>query len=115
MAKENTHQHGGCDPSRGGSGQHEGHEMHEEHETHASHSGMEHGHNKGASHEGHKGGDHHAHMVADYRKRFWVSFGATVPILALSPMIQAILGFKQALSFSGDAYVLWVLSSFVFF
>lgn len=30
-------------------------------------------------------------------------------------MIQAFLGFKQAFRFSGDAYVLWALSSFVFF
>ena len=110
MAKENTHKHGGGDPSKGGSGQHEGHEMHE------GHSGMKHSdHQKSKSHEGHKGGDHHAHMVADFRKRFWISLGATVPILALSPMIQAFLGFKQVLGFPGDIYVLWVLSSFVFF
>ena len=30
-------------------------------------------------------------------------------------MIQAFLGFKKALRFPGDAYVLWALSSFVFF
>ncbi|MDY6909304.1 MAG: heavy metal translocating P-type ATPase [Thermodesulfobacteriota bacterium] len=77
---------------------------------------MKHGDHGGAKgHGGHKGGDHHAHMVADFRKRFWVSLGVTIPILALSPMIQAFLGFKRALGFPGDAYVLWVLSSFVFF
>jgi P-type Cu2+ transporter len=110
MAKENTHKRGGGDLSKGGSGQHEGHEMHEGHQE------MKHGdHKNRKSHEGHKGGDHHAHMVADFRKRFWVSLGATVPILALSPMIQAFLGFKQALGFHGDIYVLWGFSSFVFF
>ncbi|MCF8105348.1 MAG: copper-translocating P-type ATPase [Desulfohalobiaceae bacterium] len=110
MAKENTHKHGGGDPSKGDSGQHEGQEMHEDH------SGMKHGdHKKSKSHESHKGGDHHAHMVADFRKRFWISLGVTVPILVLSPMIQAFLGFKQALGFPGDAYVLWVLASIVFF
>ncbi len=110
MAKENTHKHGEGNPSKGGSGQHEGHEMHEDH------SGMKHGdHNKSKSHESHKGGDHHAHMVADFRKRFWISIGVTVPILVLSPMIQAFLGFKQALGFPGDTYVLWALASFLFF
>jgi len=37
--------------------------------------------------------------LADFRKRFWISLGATFLILALSPMIQAFLGFKQALGF----------------
>jgi len=70
------------------------------------HQGM--GHEKG-------GGDHHAHMVADFRRRFWISLGATLPILILSPMIQAFLGFRKTLGFPGDAYLLWALSSFVFF
>jgi Cu2+-exporting ATPase len=110
MAKENTHKHREGDPSKDGSGQHEGHEMH------GDHNGMKHDdHKNSKSHEGHKGGDHHAHMVADFRRRFWISLGATVPILILSPMIQAFLGFKQAFGFPGDAYVLWALSSFVFF
>ncbi|MFO7890435.1 MAG: copper-translocating P-type ATPase [bacterium] len=54
-------------------------------------------------------------MVADFRKRFWISLGATIPILILSPMIQGFLGFTQALDFPGDVYVLWTLSSFVYF
>ncbi len=74
---------------------------------------MKHRDHKG--HGGHGGGDHHAHMVADFRKRFWISIAATIPILILSPMIQAFLGFEQAIAFPGDAYILWILSSFVFF
>ncbi|MCF8079175.1 MAG: cadmium-translocating P-type ATPase [Desulfobacterales bacterium] len=73
------------------------------------------GHKSSQGHGKHEGGGHHAHMVADFRKRFWISLGATVPMLALSPMIQSFLGFKQALGFPGDIYILWVLSSFVFF
>jgi Cu2+-exporting ATPase len=53
-------------------------------------------------------------MVADFRKRFWISLAATIPILVLSPMLQAFLGFKQAVGFPGDAYVLWGFSTFVF-
>jgi Cu2+-exporting ATPase len=67
------------------------------------------------NHSDHQGGNHHAHMVADFRRRFWTSLAITIPILALSPMIQTFLGFEQTLAFPGDRYVLWVLSSAVFF
>ncbi|MDX9820803.1 MAG: hypothetical protein RBT20_02620, partial [Syntrophales bacterium] len=82
------------------------HEMHEKREAHK---GM---------HGGHAGmgeGGGHAHMVADFRRRFWASLFVTVPILILSPMIQDFLGMRQAVKFAGDAYVLWLLSSAVFF
>ncbi|MGI5864464.1 MAG: copper-translocating P-type ATPase [Myxococcales bacterium] len=58
---------------------------------------------------------HHETMVADFRRRFWVSLVATVPILALSPMIQGALGLRETLTFNGELYVLWLLSSFVYF
>ncbi|HLB70660.1 MAG TPA: copper-translocating P-type ATPase [Candidatus Methanoperedens sp.] len=59
--------------------------------------------------------DHHAMMLADFKKRFWVSFVITIPILVLSPLIQEFLGFKKIVSFPGDLYVLFALSSIVFF
>lgn len=76
------------------------------HEDHTMPRGM--GHETGQAH-------HHAHMVADFRKRFWISLIATVPILGLSPVIQRFLGLKDILRFPGDSYVLFVLSSFIFF
>ncbi|WP_051602605.1 copper-translocating P-type ATPase [uncultured Maricaulis sp.] len=54
-------------------------------------------------------------MIADYRRRFWVVLAATIPILALAPMIQGWLGLEDALRFPGDRYVLAGLSSLVFF
>jgi Cu2+-exporting ATPase len=72
-------------------------------------------------HEGHKQpprGDHashHEHMVVDFRKRFWISLIITAPVLILSPLIQRILGLEQVISFSGDMYVLFALSSAVYF
>ncbi len=60
-------------------------------------------------------GHHHAHMVADFQKRFWISLIVTIPILGLSPLVQRFLGLKDALRFPGDIYVLFILSSFVFF
>lgn len=59
--------------------------------------------------------DHHAHMIEDFRKRFWVSFVLTLPILILSPMIQEFIGLSVRLRFSGDQYWLWAFSTIVFF
>src|SRR6516225_7094122 len=61
---------------------------------------------------GHAGHDHRA-MIADFRRRFWVSLILTVPVLALSPLIQSLLGIQ--LRFPGDSYVLFGLSALVFF
>jgi len=53
-------------------------------------------------------------MVEDFRRRFFVSLAATLPILALSPMIQQWLGVGGALGFAGDTVVLLGLSTFVY-
>ncbi|MBA3697719.1 MAG: copper-translocating P-type ATPase [Planctomycetes bacterium] len=58
--------------------------------------------------------DHHAHMAADFRTRFWISLVLTLPILALSPMLQSLVGLREAIRFPGDVYVLFGLSSAVF-
>lgn len=67
--------------------------------------------------ENHHHHDHHLHMVEDFRKRFWLSALLTVPILSLSPPIQKFLGahWQFTGAVTGDAYVLWFLSSIVFF
>lgn len=87
---------------------HKEHEMHMKHQNHTDH--------KTTTMKGHQDHhDHHAHMVADFRKRFWVSLILTIPILLLSPMIQKFLGLEDTIRFTGDLYLLFVLSSFVFF
>ena len=58
---------------------------------------------------------HHEMMVADYKKRFWVGIVLTLPILALSPLISNFFGFAEKISFRGDLYVLFVLSSIIYF
>ncbi|MCB0581902.1 MAG: HAD-IC family P-type ATPase, partial [Phaeodactylibacter sp.] len=65
------------------------------------------------SHSGHNHHDHHAMMIEDFKKRFWASLALTVPILLLSPMIQHWLGVDW--QFAGDQYVLFGLSSIIFF
>ncbi len=58
---------------------------------------------------------HHAHMVADYRRRFWVSLALTVPVLALAPLIQRLVGLEETLAFPGAGYVQFVVASAVYF
>ena len=90
-------------------------DMHSEHGNHTNHHDMKHmGH---AGHAEHAGGhqDHHAHMVADFKRRFWISLIFTVPILALSPMIQRFLGLDDTIRFAGDLDLLFALSTAVFF
>nr|WP_246316598.1 heavy metal translocating P-type ATPase [Planococcus glaciei] len=52
-------------------------------------------------------------MVADFKKRFFISLILTIPILALSPMIQHFMGVNWR--FNNDLYILFALSSIVFF
>lgn len=74
-----------------------------EHDHHEQHGG----------HENHDHSEHHKMMIADFRKRFFVSLALTIPILALSPMIQGWLNLN--FSFTGSNYILFGISSFVFF
>ncbi len=59
--------------------------------------------------------NHHAHMAADFRKRFWIALALTLPILVLSPLLQTLVGLRDTFRFSGDLYVLFGLSTAVFF
>jgi len=56
---------------------------------------------------------HHG-MIEDFKRRFWASLILTVPILFLSPIIQEFFGL-EFLRFQGDMYVLFILSSIVYF
>jgi Cu2+-exporting ATPase len=84
--------------------------QHHDHESAASPAAHG-GHEKRAVHGGH---DHGA-MIADFRRRFWVSLALTVPVLALSPIVQRLLGVEGAWAFPGDRFVLLALSSVIFF
>jgi len=103
------HEHGHpAEPGAGhaGHGEHPAHEMHEtmSHE----HGGPQAGHPAGS-------GGHQGHDVGDFKKRFWVSLVLTLPILGLSPMVRHFLGLGEKLGFKGDIFVLFALSSCVYF
>ena len=92
------------------------HEQHKEskHVAHEQHKEI-----KPQGHEGHEPArgrdhrDHHAHMLADFKKRFIVSFIFTFPVLLLSPTIQSFFGFE--LRFPGADFLTFLLSSVVYF
>jgi Cu2+-exporting ATPase len=78
-----------------------------------------HGHHPDAAHRSSKESDaktlhdeHAGHHTHDFLRRFWICLVLTLPILALSHMIQGWLGFN--LKFSGDIYLLFALSSVVY-
>jgi len=79
------------------------HEMQEQ-EGHSRHQGSQ-------SRETHRG-RHEGHATEDFKRRFAVSLALTVPILALSPFIQSLLGFR--LEFPGSVFVLFLLSTVVY-
>lgn len=92
---------------------HNEHEHHNHQDNQHVHSHADHGSN------GHDHGDHGAHghdhgdMVEDFKKRFFISLIVTIPILALSPMIQQFIGVDWR--FANDQYILFVFATFVFF
>jgi Cu2+-exporting ATPase len=71
------------------------HKTHSEHDTHA-------GHDK-----------HAGHHTADFLNRFFICLILTIPLLALSNMIQQWFGFHFA--FNGDKYILLLLGSVIYF
>jgi Cu2+-exporting ATPase len=72
-----------------------------------------HDHNQHKAHGKKKGVSHHEMMAKDFLKRFYVSIILTPPIIILSPMIRTLLGLDY-LSFTGDVYVLFVLSTITY-
>lgn len=92
------------------------HKQHMDHSkmdhTSMNHSDMNHDHH-GNVPMGMAGHDHHKMMIRDFQKRFWVCLIFTIPILIFSPMIQTFIGFEWRLP--GNSYVLFALSSIVYF
>lgn len=72
-------------------------------------------HDKTTEHSHMSHAHHHEMMVKDFRKRFWISLIISIPILFLSPMIKSFLHLESIIAFKGDLYVLFGLSTLVFF
>jgi len=91
--------------------EHDKHKEQDHQRERNNHNGKE----KDGKHEDHNdhGGHGHGDMVKDFKRRFFISLILTLPILVLSPMIQGFLGVDWR--FSGDMYILFGLSTVVFF
>ena len=76
--------------------------------NHEEQHGTDHSH-----HDDHHGHHDHGQMVEDFKKRFFVSIIITIPVLILSPLIQQFLSVDWR--FTYDSYILFVLSSVIFF
>ena len=74
-----------------------------------------HVHGQAGAHTFGHGGHDHAAMIVDYRRRFWASAVLTIPVLALSPAIQRVVGLREALVFPGSDLILLTLASAVYF
>jgi len=97
--------------------EHKGHGIASQHEAMAMEEGAGPPPPREGGHTGHEAGatlSHHEMMVKDYRKRFWVSLVLTIPILALSPTVQKLLGVGELLRFPGDTYLLLGLATAVY-
>ena len=62
---------------------------------------------------GHSHREHHKQLVQDFKFRFWWVLALTIPIMALSPMIQTFIGVEWR--FTGDSWILAALSTVVYF
>ncbi|MDD4246762.1 MAG: copper-translocating P-type ATPase, partial [Dysgonamonadaceae bacterium] len=82
---------------------------------HKNHQQTKQNHDHGNEHEHHDHTDHHRMMIKDFKRRFWISLIFTLPILALSPMVQDLFGFEFSFLGETDKYILFGLSSIVFF
>ena len=65
------------------------------------------------SHAGHGGGHNHSAMITDFLRRFWVCLTLTVPVVAISPMFQMVVGYQ--FDFPGRDGVSVVLGSVIYF
>ena len=63
-------------------------------------------------HAQHDHTQHHRMMIRDFRKRFYVTIVLSVPVLALSTLIQQFLGFS--LGFAGDSIVVFLFATVIF-
>ena len=77
------------------------------HAGHPAHDGGAHG-----GHEDHGGG--HGDHAEMFRRKFWLTFALTLPVVAYSDMIQMWLGFT-APAFPGSRWVAPVLGTVIFF
>jgi len=82
-----------------------GMDEHQEHSGHAGHA------DHGGGHSGHGGG--HGDHAAQFKDRFWISFGLAVPVVFFSEMFADLLGYMRP-EFPGSGLIAPVLGTIIF-
>ncbi len=54
-------------------------------------------------------------VISDYKKRFFTCFAITIPIILLTLTVEGGAGLQGKFFFHGDVYIVFVLSSLVYF
>ena len=94
------------------------HQMHsshgQDHESTNSHAHLGHGQHVGST-SAPTHGRHTGHTVEAFKKRFWISLILTLPVLILTPEIQSFLGFEGFITFPGQNFESFILSSIIYF
>lgn len=57
----------------------------------------------------------HSNHLKDLKFKIIISVLLTIPIIVLSPFFQNILGIEKLMQFQGNLFILWALSSLVYF
>ncbi len=73
---------------------------------------VDHNHHNHHGDQHHDHNEHHRMMIRDFRTRFYVTLVFTIPVLALSELIQQFLGFS--FTFAGADYVVFGLATIIF-
>jgi len=102
-------------PLSNSKGEHAEHQHHVQHENEHAHHNMKVEKTTGDEHQhaDHSSHAHHEGMIDDFKKRFYIVLALTIPIMALSPMIQHWLQLNW--SFTGSSYLLMTLATVVYF
>ncbi len=53
--------------------------------------------------------------MQEFKTKFWICLVISIPVLLLSPTLQSFLNLEKILAFHGDIYVLFILSTIIFF
>ena len=86
---------------------------HSSEQAHGGHAGASHGSDHAGA--GPAGGHdrHEGHSVAMFRDKFWLSLALTIPVVILSPDVQAWFGYTLP-SFPGEPYAAAILGTVIF-
>jgi Cu2+-exporting ATPase len=70
---------------------------------------------EGYDHGPHNHQGHHMSMIKDFKNRFLICIFLTIPVFILTPAVQGLFGIGPLLNSTNDNYLLFIISSIVYF